>query len=89
MLSAVAAPRYASSISNYRASLAAHRLASDIALAQATARATDDIAGKIDAIQTTTREASEAISEISVVVSEINGFQTSIEISSAVQSLRL
>src|SRR5262245_38408064 len=35
----LAAPRYAASLANYRVRLAAHRLASDVALAQAAARA--------------------------------------------------
>jgi prepilin-type N-terminal cleavage/methylation domain-containing protein len=39
ILSAIAIPRYASSIANYRASLVAKRLAADIRLAQTRARA--------------------------------------------------
>ena len=39
VLAAVAAPRYSASICNYRVTLAAHRVASDVALVQAAARA--------------------------------------------------
>ncbi len=39
VLAAVAAPRYAASMANYRALMSAHRIAADVALAQASARA--------------------------------------------------
>lgn len=39
VLAAVAAPRYSASISNYRVNMAAHRVAADVALTQASARA--------------------------------------------------
>ena len=39
VLAAVAAPRYAASMANYRVRLAAHRVAADVALTQAAARA--------------------------------------------------
>lgn len=39
VLAAIAAPRYGASIANYRALLAAHRLASDVTLARSAARA--------------------------------------------------
>ena len=39
VLAAVAAPKYASSLANYRVKLAAHRIASDVALTQAAAKA--------------------------------------------------
>jgi prepilin-type N-terminal cleavage/methylation domain-containing protein len=39
ILAAIAAPRFAASISNYRATLAAHRVAADVTLTQAAARA--------------------------------------------------
>jgi len=47
-------------------------------LAQATARATGDIAGKIEAIQTTTHQVTDSITQISTVVSEINNIQATI-----------
>jgi len=40
IISAIAIPRYSSSLENYHASFAAHKIAADIALAQSTARAT-------------------------------------------------
>ena len=39
VLAAVAAPKYSASIANYRVKLAAHRVAADVALTQAAARA--------------------------------------------------
>ncbi len=39
VLAAVAAPRYSASMANYRVTLAAHRVAADVALTQAAARA--------------------------------------------------
>ena len=47
-------------------------------LAQATARATDDIAAKIDAIQLTTQTATASIGRISDVVAQINDIQATI-----------
>jgi methyl-accepting chemotaxis protein len=47
-------------------------------LAQATARATDDIARKIEAIQVTTQSTTAAITQITSVVSDINDLQSSI-----------
>jgi methyl-accepting chemotaxis protein len=44
-------------------------------LAQATAQATEEIAGRIDAIQNDTSEAVAAISEINAVVSQISEYQ--------------
>jgi prepilin-type N-terminal cleavage/methylation domain-containing protein len=39
IISAIAAPRYAAALSNYRARLAAHRVAADVAMARAAAKA--------------------------------------------------
>ncbi|WP_088283038.1 methyl-accepting chemotaxis protein [Kineosporia sp. A_224] len=47
-------------------------------LAQATARATEDIAGKIEAIQVTTTTATRSIAEITDVVGEISDIQATI-----------
>ncbi len=47
-------------------------------LAQETARATEDIAGRIDAIQTSAQAATVAIGEISEVINQIHDFQTTI-----------
>ncbi|WP_030438724.1 methyl-accepting chemotaxis protein [Actinoplanes subtropicus] len=47
-------------------------------LAQETARATEDIAQRVQAIQTDTAGAVEAISEITDVITQINAFQTTI-----------
>src|SRR5690606_31583326 len=47
-------------------------------LAKQTARATDDIRAKIEAIQADTREAVAAMSEIARVNDEINGIQTNV-----------
>jgi methyl-accepting chemotaxis protein len=52
-------------------------------LAQETARATEDISRRVDAIQTDTSGAVEAISEISRIIGRINDFQ--LTISSAVE----
>ena len=47
-------------------------------LAKETARATEDISNKIEAIQTDTGQAVEAISEISQIIDQINDIQTTI-----------
>ena len=47
-------------------------------LAQQTARATEDIAGRVLAIQTDTEGAVTAISEITSIIAQINDFQTTI-----------
>ncbi|MFM2152720.1 MAG: hypothetical protein RL199_1155 [Pseudomonadota bacterium] len=47
-------------------------------LAKETAKATEDISAKIDAIQTDTKGAVDAISEISAVIKKINDIQSSI-----------
>ncbi|HRA49851.1 methyl-accepting chemotaxis protein, partial [Actinotalea sp.] len=47
-------------------------------LAQETARATEDIARKVEAIQADTAEAVTAIGGISDIIDSINGFQTTI-----------
>ncbi len=47
-------------------------------LAQETARATDDIARRVQAIQTDTGGSVEAISEVSAVIQRISEFQTTI-----------
>src|SRR4029079_18201927 len=47
-------------------------------LAQETARATEDISRRVDAIQTDTEGAVTAIDQISQVISRINEFQTTI-----------
>jgi methyl-accepting chemotaxis protein len=47
-------------------------------LAQETARATEDIATRVEAIQTDTAGAVDAISQISTVIAEINDFQATI-----------
>src|SRR4051812_8732809 len=47
-------------------------------LAQETARATEDISRRVEAIQADTAGAVEAISQISTVIGEINGFQATI-----------
>ncbi|MBT0769863.1 methyl-accepting chemotaxis protein [Kineosporia sp. J2-2] len=47
-------------------------------LAQETARATEDIANRVEAIQADTGEAVTAISEIGTVIAQINDFQTTI-----------
>jgi methyl-accepting chemotaxis protein len=43
-------------------------------LAQATARATDDIAARVQAIQVDSDAASQAINEVSAVISQVNGY---------------
>jgi methyl-accepting chemotaxis protein len=55
-------------------------------LAQETAKATDDITGRIDAIQADTRDAIEAIVRIDEIIERINGFQTAIAASVAEQA---
>ncbi|SDJ10882.1 methyl-accepting chemotaxis protein [Frankineae bacterium MT45] len=52
-------------------------------LAQATAKATDDIAGRLEAIQSDTHDAVNAIGRVSTVIEEINRFQ--LVIASAVE----
>ncbi|SOD74527.1 methyl-accepting chemotaxis protein [Jatrophihabitans sp. GAS493] len=52
-------------------------------LAQATAKATDDIAGRLEAIQSDTHDAVSAIGRVSTVIEEINRFQ--LVIASAVE----
>ena len=47
-------------------------------LAQETARATEDISQRVEAIQTDTAAAVDAISQISAVIAEINSFQATI-----------
>jgi methyl-accepting chemotaxis protein len=47
-------------------------------LAQETAKATEDIASRVEAIQTDTAGAVDAISQISTVIAEINDFQATI-----------
>jgi methyl-accepting chemotaxis protein len=47
-------------------------------LAQETARATEDIAGRVEAIQVDTRQAIDAISRITAVINQINDHQTTI-----------
>ncbi len=47
-------------------------------LAQETARATEDIAHRVEAIQADTGDAVSAISEIGTVIAQINDFQTTI-----------
>jgi methyl-accepting chemotaxis protein len=47
-------------------------------LAKETAKATGDISRKIEALQSSTRGAVEAIARISAVINQINGFSTSI-----------
>jgi methyl-accepting chemotaxis protein len=47
-------------------------------LAKQTAEATEDIAGKVTAIQSDARDATEAIGEITTVISQINDIQTTI-----------
>jgi methyl-accepting chemotaxis protein len=48
------------------------------ALAQETARATEDIAGRVDLIQSDTQAAVAAISQISQIIEDVNSFQTTI-----------
>jgi methyl-accepting chemotaxis protein len=45
-------------------------------LAQETAKATEDIAGRVDAIQADTAEAVRAIERIAEIVGKINEYQT-------------
>ncbi len=47
-------------------------------LAQETAKATEDIAGRVEAIQSDARAAAESINEISTVIERINEFQVTI-----------
>jgi methyl-accepting chemotaxis protein len=47
-------------------------------LAQETARATDDISRRIDAIQSDTKAAVEAIERISQIIDDVNNYQTTI-----------
>lgn len=52
VLAAVAAPKYSAAIANYRVKLAAHRVASDVALTQAAAKASS--ASRVMAFNTVT-----------------------------------